>query len=105
MVSRLLVSYTHIARPSSPPPEGRKGGKWRGLRLPKAPPQTTDSPSRIIWQVMGEPFPDLLDPKDYFKRPTLRSASDYKKPVSYDSSYAVMKRLMAAEGVRSNKVT
>jgi len=56
-------------------------------------------------QILREPFPDLLNPADFFKRPTYRRASDYNSPVSYDYSADNMKRLFNQGGVKVGKVT
>lgn len=41
----------------------------------------------------GEPVPDFLDQKDFFLRPTLRQAVNYRKTVTYDTQRRCWKRL------------
>ena len=55
----------------------------------------------FLWRflIMGVPFPELLDPKDIFRRPTLRQGYDDFGHVSYDSSYTIMKRLYESEKI------
>jgi len=53
--------------------------------------------------IMKVTFPDLLEPKDIFKRPTLRQGHDEMHGVSYDSSYSIMKRLYEAVGAVPTK--
>jgi hypothetical protein len=52
----------------------------------------------FLWRflIMKVKFPNLLEPEDIFKRPTLRQGNDEMHGVSYDSSYALMKRLYEA---------
>ena len=60
----------------------------------------------LVWRfcIMKAPFPDFLNPEDIFKRPTLRQANSEMTPVSYDSSYAIMKKLYESECVDATKV-
>lgn len=60
----------------------------------------------FLWRflVMRVPFPNLIEPKDIFKRPTLRQGYDEMRGVTYDSSYALMKRLYMAVSAVPTKV-
>lgn len=59
----------------------------------------------FLWRflIAGVPFPDLLDPTDIFRRPTLRQGHDDFGHVSYNSSYDVMKRLYFSESITATK--
>jgi hypothetical protein len=60
----------------------------------------------FIWRfnVMRVQFPVLTDPKDIFRRCTLRQGYDEFNGVTYDSSYKIMKRLYEAEAIVAVKV-
>ena len=53
---------------------------------------------------MGASFPDVLNPSDIFKRVVLRQAGSEFSGVSYESSYAIMKRLYEAVAAVATKV-
>jgi hypothetical protein len=55
---------------------------------------------------MREPFPDLLDPSDYFNRFVLKSCSSEtgKNGISYEMSYAAHTRLHQHLNIFINKV-
>ena len=55
------------------------------------------------WLCMGEPFPDLLEYKEYFKVHALRSESSQYVSVDYDTSLKIHTELHCKFGIHSKK--
>ena len=59
----------------------------------------------LRFNVLLEPFPDFLNPKDYAERPVYRSAQTYKRGISNTCMYNNWKLVFDAVGIVCSKVT
>jgi hypothetical protein len=59
----------------------------------------------LRFNVLHEPFPDFLNPKDYATRPVYRSAKSYQKGISKSTMYDNWKFVYEAVGISCKKVT